>query len=686
MKILDSYNLAETRIEPSKIGFCEWFRVGEYERVERALKDLESLSVERLRFGFSWADYFTPEGPNWYRWLIPKLAERVEALPCFTYTPPSLGIQESTASPPRNPKDYADFVDHALNRFGKWFEWVELWNEPNNLNDWDFRLDPHWEIFSDMVTKAAYWCQHRGYKTLLGGMAETDASWLSLMGERGVLQNFDAIGVHGFPGTWDFAGFSWERNIESAREVLHRFESKAAIWITEAGYSTWRHDERQQASHLLDIMRLPADRIYLYQLHDLHPDLPHQDGLREDLKHYHFGLKKADGTPKLSFRIWEERGLDGLKSFADSVDRPFFIGRKRQDRPAVVFGGAGFVGTNLVSRLCKSGRKTRIFDNLSRPGVERNLDWLLKEYPDQIDVDVRDVRDPQAVKSAVADAACVYHFAAQVAVTTSLIQPSEDFSVNAAGTVNILEALRTTNPAPLLFTSTNKVYGGLDSIGLERQESRYVPSASSADAVDESFPLDFKSPYGCSKGAADQYVLDYANSYGLPAVVFRMSCIYGPHQWGTEDQGWVAHFLRSAMRGEPINIYGDGRQVRDILYVDDLTAAMTRAIERIDAVAGKAFNIGGGKRSSISLLELVELMRNELGLRFDVRFDDWRESDQRYYISRTERAERNLGWKPLIKPRQGVRQLCDWLRSELDKESEQTEELARDRESTDALV
>ncbi|MDQ8184115.1 NAD-dependent epimerase/dehydratase family protein [Pelagicoccus sp. SDUM812002] len=656
-----SYEEGAVELLESRAGFCEWFRVGERARAERAVADLQRLGVRRLRFGVSWADYFREGGPAWYDWLIPFLASHLEILPCFTYTPPSLGIEPSTASPPRDPKAYADFMDTALDRYGEHFEWVELWNEPNNLNDWDFRLDPHWEIFSDMISKAAYWCQKRGYKTLMGGMAETNASWLAMIGDRGVLQHFDAIGVHGFPGTWDFVGFTWERNVENARETLHRYNPNAEVWVTEAGYSTWRHDEREQVNHLLEILRLPVERSYIYQLHDLHPDEPHQDGLREDVKHYHFGVKTAEGEPKLAFRLWEEGGVANLVDFARTMDRPFHIGRESGERPAVIFGGAGFVGTNVADRLCSAGTKVRIFDNLSRAGVEKNLAWLLNRYPEQVEIDLRDIRDPQAVKAAVADASCVFQLASQVAVTTSLLRPQEDFTVNACGTFNLLEALRTTNPVPLLFTSTNKVYGGLDSIPLKKQETRYTPESVKFEAFDESFPLNFCSPYGCSKGTADQYVLDYARSYGLPATVFRMSCIYGPHQWGTEDQGWVAHFINNALKGEPISIYGDGRQVRDVLYVDDLADAMAKAVDNIESISGEAFNVGGGVRSTLSLLELVDLLQENLGLKVELRFSDWRECDQRYYVSDTSKLESSLDWRPQVAPADGVRNLCEWL-------------------------
>lgn len=649
-----------------QLGFCEWLRVGEYERVERALADLGELDVQLLRTGFSWADYLTPQGPKWFDWLIPKLTERVEVLPCFTYTPPSLGREPRTSSPPRRTKDYADFLDHALERYGRHFEYVELWNEPNNLNDWDYLLDPGWEAFAEMIGMAAHWCRHLGYKTVLGGMSPTDPAWLQLMGQKGILDLFDVVGLHGFPGTWDADTGSWKRPLDGVTQALAQLNPKAKVWMTEGGYSTWRHDELNQVGRLLDVFTLPLERCYLYQLHDLHPDEPHQSGWREDVKHYHFGVKRHDGTPKLLYRLWNQHGVNGVQriysKLRESTARTPY--RNSAQKPVVVIGGAGFIGSNLVHHLCSEGRPVRILDSLARPGVEWNLLQLQKQHGDLLEADVRDVRDPVAVRQCLSDAACVYHFAAQVAVTTSLEDPWEDFLVNLEGTLNVLETLRLHNPVPLLYTSTNKVYGRLAHLELTRANNRYVPAHEGSLAVSERTPLELHSPYGCSKGAADQYILDYARSYNLPTTVFRMSCIYGPRQWGTEDQGWVAHFLRRALAGQPITIYGDGAQVRDILYVDDLIDAMTRAIRHIDQTAGEAFNVGGGPENSVSLRELMELMETHLGLDLEVEYAPWRQGDQRYYVSSVDKIQAAIGWRPTTCPALGLRHLHDWLTSE----------------------
>src|ERR687890_2291653 len=266
-------------------------------------------------------------------------------------------------------------------------------------------------------------------------------------------------------------------------------------------------------------------------------------------------------------------------------------------RPILITGGAGFIGTNVAHRLLTQGHQVRVFDNLARPGVEQNLRWLRDTHGNQVEIEIADTRNGEAVRRAVERAARVFHFAAQVAVTTSLTDPLEDFEVNARGTLNLLEALRAQPaPPPMVFTSTNKVYGALDDVGLRRRNQRYEPTDPSLrrTGISENRPLDFHSPYGCSKGSADQYVLDYARTYGLPAIVFRMSCIYGPHQFGTEDQGWVANLLIRAMEGEPIVLYGDGMQVRDVLFVEDLVDAFLLAQRNMDRLSGRAFNIGGG--------------------------------------------------------------------------------------------
>ncbi len=326
---------------------------------------------------------------------------------------------------------------------------------------------------------------------------------------------------------------------------------------------------------------------------------------------------------------------------------------------AVVTGGAGFIGTNLVSRLVEDGRRVVVVDSLARNGSERNLRFLLETYGRSIRFEHGDVRDPAVLRRALVGADSVYHLAAQVAVTTSLDAPVHDFQVNLLGTLTVLEELRRLEDPPfVLFTSTNKVYGSLPDLPLVLDGGRWLPRhrALRAHGLSEDLPLDFCTPYGCSKGGADQYVLDYAKTYGLPATVFRMSCIYGPHQNGNEDQGWVAHFAIRALKDERITVYGDGCQVRDLLYVDDLVDGMQLAHECQAAVAGRAFNMGGGPENAVSVAEVLDLVGAG-----QVDHAEARTGDQRYYVADTRRFGAATGWSPLVDVRDGVGRLTHWL-------------------------
>jgi len=338
--------------------------------------------------------------------------------------------------------------------------------------------------------------------------------------------------------------------------------------------------------------------------------------------------------------------------------------RRRPGAPTLITGGAGFIGTNLAARIAARGGRVRILDSFARAGVDRNAAWLTDTFGDRVEVRVGDVRDYGTVAAAIEDVGGVFHFAAQVAVTSSLVDPVHDFGVNAGGTLNLLEALRALpEPPPLLFTSTNKVYGDLEDVELVPADTRYVPAdtATRMSGISEARTIEFHSPYGCSKGAADQYVLDYARTFGLPAVVFRMSCIYGPHQFGNEDQGWVAHFLIRAIDRQPITIYGDGLQVRDVLFVDDLVDAMLLAHANVERLAGEPFNIGGGADRTTSLVELLDTIAVLNGEPAAVDFDAWREADQRYYVSDTRKFAEATGWTPATSVEDGVRALHAWL-------------------------
>jgi CDP-paratose 2-epimerase len=331
----------------------------------------------------------------------------------------------------------------------------------------------------------------------------------------------------------------------------------------------------------------------------------------------------------------------------------------------LVTGGSGFVGSNLTASLLRDGHNVTVLDALLRRGSEHNLAWLKEQDRDgRLTFIKGDVRDFDAACEAAKDADLIYHLAAQVAVTSSVDDPRTDFECNALGTFNVLEAARRAGRHPIfVFTSTNKVYGGMEEVSTVQKETRYE-YLGLPHGVPESQPLDFHSPYGCSKGAADQYVRDYARIYNLPSVCFRMSCIYGPRQFGNEDQGWVAHFIIAAMTGKPISIYGDGKQVRDVLFVDDLVRAFRLAAEKIEVTAGDIFNIGGGPKNTLSVWhEFGAILRELKGEEIPVSFGDWRPGDQPCYISDIRKAEQRMGWKPLIDKETGIRRLWDWVAS-----------------------
>ncbi len=330
-------------------------------------------------------------------------------------------------------------------------------------------------------------------------------------------------------------------------------------------------------------------------------------------------------------------------------------------KKVLVTGGAGFIGSNLTDALLRSGYNVSVLDDLSRKGTEKNLRWLEKNHAEKFRFIKGDIRNYETCLTACKEAEIIYHLAGQVAVTTSVENPRDDFDINLSGTFNILEAARNCGNMPdFLFTSTNKVYGGMEDAVIIEKDGRYEYK-DFPEGISEERNLDFHSPYGCSKGGADQYVRDYSRIYGIRSVVFRMSCIYGRRQFGNEDQGWVAHFIISSTFGHPLAIFGDGKQIRDILFVDDLVRAFTMAVENIDTTSGKVYNIGGGADNTLSLLELVEIIEKKISRKINLSFSDWRPGDQKVYVSNAKKAFADFGWKPEINAGKGIDLLCDWV-------------------------
>lgn len=603
-------------------GFTETFRPDDRDRAEQAVATLKRLGVRRLRV--------RADSGGWHGWLLPRLASEFDLLPV-------LALGEADAPDP---------VGTLLPALPV-LEWVEIAAAPGRIA---------------AVAGAAAAIRQAGRKVVLSGL---DPAALELLAQRGGLDDIDAVGIGAFPGTGDMSWPGWEAVVEEYAQAMAGAGRVPALWITGTGFSTWRHDERGQIRAFLAAAEAPADRVYWSSLQDLAPDEASAQGFHADERDYALGVLRADGSPKLLGRLLEQGGIAAVRS----VDR---LGRPGSPRPAsgstgkpvVITGGAGFIGTNLADRLVREGHRVIVYDNLSRPGVEQNIEWLKSTHGSAITFELADIRDPHVLREAVAQAGKMFHFAAQVAVTTSLVDPITDFEINARGTVNLLEAMRAqAEPPPLVFTSTNKVYGKLADLELRLEGERYAPSDAEirARGIDESRPLDFYSPYGASKGSADQYVLDYSRTYDLPTAVFRMSCIYGPHQFGTEDQGWVAHFLIRALDGEPITLYGDGRQVRDVLFVEDLVDAFLAAQEHMPAIRGQAFNIGGGPDNATSLVELLERIGSTTGRRPEIGFGPWRPGDQLYYVSDTAKFNAATGWQPRVGIAEGIARLSGWL-------------------------
>ncbi len=357
----------------------------------------------------------------------------------------------------------------------------------------------------------------------------------------------------------------------------------------------------------------------------------------------------------------EEEGTVSAMTLEPEESRGFV----QSGAKVLITGGAGFIGCNAADRFLRRGAEVIVLDNLSRQGTIHNLEWLRRGEGRLValEADIRDAPRMAQIFHEHRDAALILHLAGQVSVTGSITDPRADFDINAAGTLNLLEATRLAGiQAPFIYASTNKVYGGMPQVPIAPNGTRYM-YVSNPFGISEEHSLDFHSPYACSKGAADQYVRDYHRIYGLNTVVFRQSCIYGAHQFGAEEQGWVAWFVIAAQTGQPITLFGDGKQVRDVLFADDLIDAYEAAAANIDSIAGSVFNIGGGPQNAISLLDLIEYIKARGGVTIDCRATQWRPGDQRIYVSDIRRACQQFGWTPRIEWQQGIDRVSEWVAS-----------------------
>ncbi len=622
----------------SAVGLTETFRPGDEARVERALADLRELSVSRLRTALDPALLAPAEGRPFYQRLLARLAEEVELVVAL----PSSGATSLV--------ELVDAVAPLLPAGAS----LELGGEADGLASGP----PSWkpEHLAALGAAAAA-ARALGRRVVVGGAGACDPSWLRAAAEA--LRHADAVAVQALPGTFAHCRSAQEA-VASGRRGLAELGLAREVWIGAAGHTTATHDERGQLRAFLDALDAGADRVYWACLHDGEAERACAEAAL-DARRLHLGLRRADGSPKLLLRTWREEGLDGVQAARFLTERRNAAPR----RHVVVTGGAGFVGTNLADRLLRQGQPVTLLDNLSRPGVERNLRWLRAEHGDLLRVEVGDVRDPAVLREVVKGAGAVFHLAAQVAAPSSLAAPVHDFRVNAEGTLNVLEAARASpEPPAVLFTSTREVYGDLADVALRQTATRHEPVslALRRDGVSEDRGLACHGPHGCSKGAADQYVLDWARSFGLRATALRLGCAYGPHQQGGEDQGSVAHLVREAAARRPITVRGDGRQVRDLLFVEDLVDALLIARERIEALTGRAYNLGGGPSHAASVLELLRLVGELEGAPPRVVHEPPRAGEPRWWVSDVRRFAAATGWQPCVSVREGVERLHAWIR------------------------
>ena len=622
-----------------RFGFVERFAPEEREHLTRTVAAMQAAGATWLRLPVLEAEYRARA--DWHDWLLPTLGGGFELLP-------SIAAAEG------------GIIEPLVSRHGSHFRILEC-TLPPGLPPSDRGRASLLEAVRAGVASA----RRLGCEIVLGGVPLLDAGWLELIGEAGLFDQIRAVGVRWYPGTWDDPRHGRPDHPQpwrAFRTALERYNRGAEIWLTETGYSTWRHDEAAQAARFRAALEAPASRMYWSVWRDVAP-ASRGEGV-VDPRAFHLGVSDWQGRPKLLRRLLESGNLPTAGS-EQALARPAI---RLGAEPAVVFGGAGFIGSNLADALLSDGREVVLFDNLSRPGVERNLAWLAERHGKRLHPILADIRDPDAVGEAVRGAGAVFHLAAQVAVTSSLVDPRHDFAVNAVGTLNVLEAVRLhAAAAPVVFASTNKVYGALADVPVVDAADSTLPQDEGLRAygIGEQRPLDFCTPYGCSKGVADQYVLDYAHSFRLRTAVLRMSCIYGPRQFGNEDQGWIAHFLIRALRNQPITLFGNGKQVRDVLHVVDAVRAYRGVLDHIDRLSGRAFNLGGGPGNAVSLQVVLAEIGSLLGRPVEVRHEGWRSGDQPYFVADTRSLHEAIGWSPQIGWREGLRHLADWLHGDL---------------------
>ncbi|MGD9555633.1 MAG: NAD-dependent epimerase/dehydratase family protein [Mangrovibacterium sp.] len=640
------------------IGILEQFCAGDEEKAKETAEGLKKMGITHLQIRLARTGYAQGKGEAWLDWLIPFLSQQFDLFPCFGISVPGAAKEADEISPKDPEETPAEFADWFTGRYGKYFSYAGLCYEPLNPGAGGELFAP--DVFVGLTDMACSSFRMHGKKVVLAGIHPEAAKWLTGLAEYDAFRKIDVLGLQDSPEE-PVPADEWRKKVEQLRTVFSGGGLNPEFWITATGYSTDDFDERMQLEKFVSVAELPVSRVYWHSLTDMRAEGPRIRAAGGSGRY--LGLMNADGTSKLLHRFWISGGIENIMQNKWLVSANERLPENSAQR-VLITGGAGFIGTNLAHRLMTGGYHVTVLDNLSRPGVEHNLKWLKEQHPG-LRVLIADTRDRRTVEEAVNDTGHVFHFAAQVAVTNSLVNPVHDFEVNVAGTINLLEAIRKSPSRPsLIYTSTNKVYGNLADIELTNDGISYSPKNEKIrmSGVGENRHLDFHSPYGSSKGSADQYILDYARSFGLRNAVFRMSCIYGPHQFGNEDQGWVAHFILKALKREKITLYGDGMQVRDVLYVDDLINAFLKAWEHIDLIRGEAFNMGGGPANAISLLELIKMLEEKLGAPVSFEFENWRQGDQKYYVSDSSKFSQATGWKASVPALHGIGLLYDWLK------------------------
>lgn len=624
------------------IGATVHFRQGDYAQAEQILADLRTLGIAHVRTPIAAHSGPQNEDPAWHDWLFPAIAQQAEWVPCMTCPAQLL--------PPET--HYRRSLEFVATRFADHFAWIEFAITPGIPED--RYADDAWPDLCNMIGNSAAWARQQGKKTVF--TAGTLAAFAHMC-NRDVLRHFDAVGLCD-SGNAAHGHDRWQQNIDRLRGHLDTPDAVREVWITDTGFSSEHYDDYMQLRTLLDAVDAPVNRIYWRAASPA--DAPHRLPTAE--RPCHPGLRRSDGAPTPLFRLLRDGGMNRIRAMLRLADRPVPV--RSEPDVTLITGGAGFIGTNLAHRLLSAGVPVLIYDNLARPGAEQNLRWLLERHREGVEFQFADVRNRTALRQAVRRATQIFHLAAQPALTTSLHHPAEDYEVNSSGTLNLLEEIRLLDRRPpLVFTSTSKVYGTLGNIRLKKEHTRYEPEERviRLNGIGEDQALEFRSPFACSKGMAEQYVLNYARTYGLPAMVLRAGTIYGAHQRGNQEHDWIAHFLLQTLHEEPITLYGDGLQVRDILHVDDFVDALLLAQRHMAAGAGQVFNVGGGLGNTVSLTELIDLIEIVHGSAPAVRRQDWREGDQRYYVSNLSRFTAMTGWTPQTDVGDGIRRLYRWL-------------------------